>query len=93
MAPADWHKAGWEAPKRLGAFAKVELKPGKARRIEVTVDPRLLATYEAAENNWHIRAGDYRVILGDSSDGQMQGVDIALPDSLWSAAHAPSPHP
>ncbi len=29
VAPADWTKAGWEAPRRLGAFAKAALKPGK----------------------------------------------------------------
>jgi beta-glucosidase len=86
VAPADWKTAGWEAPKRLGAFAKADLKPGQSKTIEVTVDPRLLATYEAAGNNWHIRAGDYRLMLGQASDGQMQSVDVKLPDSVWSAS-------
>ena len=86
VAPADWTKAGWEAPKRLGGFAKAELKPGKARRIELTIDPRLLATYEAAGNNWHIKAGAYRLLLGDLSDAQMQSASVSLPDSLWSAS-------
>ena len=88
LAPSDWTKAGWEAPKRLGAFAKADLKPGQARTIEVTVDPRLLATYEAAENNWHIRAGDYRLMLGNSSDFEMESVSVRLPDTVWSAAMA-----
>ncbi|HEY6048476.1 MAG TPA: glycoside hydrolase family 3 C-terminal domain-containing protein [Sphingomicrobium sp.] len=88
VAPVDWKKAGWEAPKRLAGFAKADLKPGQSRTIELTVDPRLLATYEAAGNNWHIRAGDYRVMLGDASDAQMQSVDVTLPDRLWSASHA-----
>lgn len=85
VAPADWKKAGWEAPKRLGAFAKTELKPSKARQIELNVDPRLLATYEAANNNWHIKAGTYRVMVGPASDADMQSVDVTLPDSVWSA--------
>jgi beta-glucosidase len=88
VAPADWKAAGWEAPKRLGAFAKADLKPGKSRRVELTVDPRLLATYEAANNNWHIKAGTYRLLLGQSSDGQMQSVELTLPDSVWSATTA-----
>jgi beta-glucosidase len=88
VAPADWKKAGWEAPKRLGAFAKADLKPGQSKRVELTVDPRLLATYEAANNNWHIQAGTYRLLLGDASDVQMQGADMTLPDSVWSASHA-----
>ncbi len=87
VAPADWAKAGWEAPKRLGGFAKADLKPGKAKRIELTIDPRLLATYEAANNNWHIQAGDYRLLLGDAADTAMQGAVVTLPDSRWSASH------
>ncbi len=85
VAPADWKKAGWEAPKRLGAFAKTELKPGKAKQIELNVDPRLLATYEAANNNWHIKAGTYRLMVGQASDAEMQSVDVTLPDTVWSA--------
>jgi len=86
VSPADWQKAGWEAPKRFGAFAKAELKPGQSKSVEVTVDPRLLATYEAAGNNWHIKAGDYRVMLGQASDAEMQSVTVTLPDQLWSAS-------
>jgi beta-glucosidase len=88
VAPADWQKAGWDAPRRLGAFAKADLKPGKSATLELTVDPRLLATYEAAGNQWHIRAGNYRVVLGQSSDDQMQSVTVTMPDSVWSAAAA-----
>jgi beta-glucosidase len=88
VAPVDWKKAGWEAPKRLGAFAKADLKPGKASRVELTVDPRLLATYEAAGNNWHIKAGDYRLLLGDAAGAEMQSAVVTLPDSRWSASVA-----
>jgi beta-glucosidase len=62
------------------------LKPGQSKKVEVTIDPRLLATYEAAGNKWHIRSGDYRLMLGDSSDGEMQTIDVNLPDATWSAA-------
>jgi beta-glucosidase len=86
VAPADWKKAGWEAPKRLGAFAKADLKPGRSKTVELTIDPRLLATYEAAGNNWHIRAGEYRLMLGQASDDLPQSVAVTLPDALWSAS-------
>lgn len=86
VAPADWKKVGWDAPKRLGAFAKADLKAGQGKTIEVTIDPRLLATYEAAGNNWHIRAGDYRVMLGDASDAPMQTLAVNLPDAVFTAA-------
>jgi beta-glucosidase len=91
VAPADWRAAGWEAPRRLGAFAKAELKPGKSRRIELTVDPRLLATYEAARNNWRIKAGTYRLMVGEASDAPMQATEIALAESVWSASQAVEP--
>jgi beta-glucosidase len=86
VVPADWKKARWEAPKRLGAFAKVDLKRGQSKSIEVLVDPRLLATYEAAGNNWHIRPGEYRLMLGGASDDLAQTVSVTLPDALWSAS-------
>ena len=86
VAPADWKKAGWEAPRRLGAFAKIDLKPGQTKTVDLTVDPRLLATYEAAGNNWHVHAGDYRLMVGEASDAQMQTVTVTLPDAVWSAA-------
>lgn len=88
VAPKEWKKAGWDAPKRLGAFAKADLKAGQSRTIELSVDPRLLATYEAAGNNWHIRAGDYQLMLGQASDGPMQTIDLHLPDHVWSASVA-----
>ena len=91
VAPADWRKAGWEAPRRLGAFAKASLKSGQSKRLEVVVDPRLIATYEAAGNTWHIKAGTYRLMLGQAADAEMQQADLELPDSRWSAAKAMQP--
>jgi beta-glucosidase len=88
VAPADWKKAGWEAPKRLGAFAKADLKPGRASRVELTVDPRLLATYEAAGNNWHIHGGDYELWVGEFASTPSQSVGVTLQDSIWSASVA-----
>jgi beta-glucosidase len=88
VEPADWKKVGWEAPKRLGAFTKADLKPGRSKAIELTIDPRLLATYEAAGNKWHIRAADYRVVLGEASDAPIQNVTVTLPDTVWSASIA-----
>ena len=56
---------GWEAPKRLGGWAKVALKPGETRAIEVTVDPRLLSTADGKQ--WVLKGGDYKVILATSA--------------------------
>ncbi|HEX8937790.1 MAG TPA: glycoside hydrolase family 3 C-terminal domain-containing protein, partial [Sphingomicrobium sp.] len=91
VAPMAWRKAGWEAPKRLGAFAKADLKPGESKRIELKLDPRLLAIYQAQGDSWHIKAGAYRLMLGDASDAPMRTVAIMLPNSSWSASSAAEP--
>lgn len=70
--------AGWEAPKRLGAFTKVALAPGAARQVTVQVDPRLLATWDAAGQQWRIAGGRYAVLLGASSRDIAQTVSITV---------------
>ncbi len=58
--------AGWEAPKRLGAFDKTSLAAGEGKTLTLTVDPRLLATWDTAAHGWKIAAGDYKVMTGAS---------------------------
>jgi beta-glucosidase len=67
---------GWEAPKRLGAWRKIDLKPGASAAVELRVDPRLLGVFTAAENSWRIAPGAYQVALGSSA------ADIALRTSV-----------
>jgi beta-glucosidase len=69
---------GWEAPKRLGAFKKVEVAPGQSESVSVTVDPRLLATYDSASKTWNIAAGDYKVMLATSATDIAQTVTVHL---------------
>lgn len=87
VAPADPRAAGWEAPKRLVAFQKFDLQPGASDAFTQTVDPRLLATYEVADNSWRIRAGTYHVLVGQAADALPLAVDVTLPDLRWSAVH------
>jgi beta-glucosidase len=69
---------GWEAPKRLGAFKKVEVAPGQSQSVSVTVDPRLLATYDSASKTWTVAAGDYKVMLATSATEIVQTVTVHL---------------
>ncbi|ESQ87886.1 glycoside hydrolase family 3 C-terminal domain-containing protein [Asticcacaulis benevestitus] len=69
---------GWEAPKRLGAFKKVEVAPGQSQSVSVTVDPRLLATYDSASKTWTVAAGDYKVMLATSATEIVQTVTVRL---------------
>jgi beta-glucosidase len=88
IAPADYRAMGWEAPKRLVAFSKVALKPGERRNVTLTVDPRLLATYQTSANSWQIKEGAYTVILSQASDAPAQTASVSLSTTVWSAVHS-----
>uniref|UniRef100_UPI0035C97185 glycoside hydrolase family 3 C-terminal domain-containing protein n=1 Tax=uncultured Sphingomonas sp. TaxID=158754 RepID=UPI0035C97185 len=70
---------GWEAPKRLGGFAKVALAPGASRSVTLSVDPRLLATWDEAGHQWKVAGGAYKVMLADSATDIRQTVTVTLP--------------
>lgn len=91
---------GWEAPKRLVGFSKVDLAPGASKAVDVEIDPRLLATFDEAGHAWRIAAGSYRLMLGASSSDLRSNTTVNLPGltlpSNWrpgQAAAAPAPQP
>ncbi|MTV36990.1 beta-glucosidase [Duganella radicis] len=49
---------------RLIGWDKVQLAPGEQKRVSVTADPRLLASYDTAAHGWKIAAGEYQVSVG-----------------------------
>lgn len=70
---------GWEAPRRLAGWRKVALASGASRTVSITVDPRLLATFDAAQQRWTRAAGLYTVWLGDSSADLSSHTTLELP--------------
>ena len=70
---------GWEAPKRLVAFDKVELAPGASKSVDVDVDPRLLATFDEAGHAWNVAPGGYTFMLGASSRDLRAKTSVTLP--------------
>ncbi|WAC49592.1 beta-glucosidase [Asticcacaulis sp. SL142] len=72
--------AKWEAPKRLGGWDKVSLTPGSSKTLTVTVDPRLLGSYDTPSKTWKIAAGDYKVSLAKSATDAGQSVTVTLPE-------------
>jgi beta-glucosidase len=76
---------GWEAPKRLGGFAKLDLAPGQSKSATVTIDPRLLAMWDSVHPGWKIKAGKYRVTLATSATDKGSNVEVTLP-----ASHLPA---
>jgi beta-glucosidase len=77
----------WEAPRRLGGFVKVGLKPGESREVAVDIDPRLLASFDEATREWVVAAGAYRVDVAHASDDVRASVVVTLPASRFPAAH------
>lgn len=74
---------GWEAPRRLGGFRKVDLAPGGQRKVSVAIDPRLLATFDAASRNWVVKPGAYTVTLAASSADPGQSVVVQVEGSTF----------
>jgi beta-glucosidase len=66
--------------RRLIGFEKVALAPGETRRITVTADPRLLASFDTAKHGWRIDPGSYRIGVGPDAEQE----------SLWGAANVAS---
>jgi beta-glucosidase len=80
---------GWEAPRRLGGFAKVELQPGETQLVSVAVDPRLLAMWSVEENGWVREAGSFQVSVAESSREIVETVSIDLPSGYLSPQWRP----
>ncbi len=70
---------GWQAPRRLVGFSKVELAPGAAQTVAVDVDPRLLANFDEAAHAWRIAPGAYIFSLGASSRDLRATTTVTVP--------------
>jgi beta-glucosidase len=61
-------KAGGESVLRLIGFERVELAPGESRKITVSADSRLLASFDEAQRTWLVKRGIYQARVGRSAD-------------------------
>jgi beta-glucosidase len=76
-------EAAGEKRMRLIGFERVSLKPGEARRVTVTADPRLLARFDGDAGRWHMAAGTYRVALGKSAEELLLTGELDLGPRLF----------
>ena len=70
---------GWESPRRLAGWRKLELLSGARQQVTLTVDARLLGVYESANHRWKIAPGNYRVELGSSARKYAANRVVRLP--------------
>lgn len=80
---------GWEAPKRLGGWRKVDLAPGASTDVELRVDPRLLATFSETGGGWRIAPGAYKVLLGSSASKIDLEASVQLAERRLPATYHP----
>ncbi|KAH8652915.1 glycoside hydrolase superfamily [Ilyonectria robusta] len=71
--------------KELKGFSKVDLQPGKTRRIEIPFDRFTTAFWDQELHTWVCEAVRYRVLLGPSSDRiLLEGVLEVDKTTTWS---------
>lgn len=54
--------------KELKGFAKVNLKPGESRDVEITIDKRALSFYDELSHDWKAEPGKFEALVGNASD-------------------------
>jgi beta-glucosidase len=68
--------------KELKGFARVFLKPGEKRRVQVSLNARSFAYYDVEAQAWQARAGSYRIMVGRSVADIVLAQDLRLPKAL-----------
>jgi len=71
-------KAG-EPPKRLVGWARVELAPGEAKQVSISVAHDRLTIYDEAADDWKLVPGSYTVMAGGSSQDLPLQQKVNLP--------------
>jgi beta-glucosidase len=56
-----------EPPNQLKGFAKIELKPGKRKRVKMLLDASSVSTWSTAGRRWTVVPGEYVLRAGTSS--------------------------
>ncbi len=54
--------------KRLVGWARIQLAAGETRAVAVSVDARVLQTFDEVHNRWDLKSGRYEILVGPSSD-------------------------
>jgi beta-glucosidase len=68
---------------RLLGFERVELAPGRSKKVTVTADPRLLARFDAAAERWRLAGGTYRVAVSRAADAPVLTGEAQVPARLF----------
>ena len=64
----DWHASVPRPVKELKACARVNLKPGESKRVELTLERRAFSFYDVEKKDWNAEPGDFEILVGGASD-------------------------
>ncbi|HEF5873637.1 TPA: glycoside hydrolase family 3 protein [Burkholderia cenocepacia] len=70
---------------RLLGFRRVALAAGESTDVTIEIDPRLLAHFDGAAGNWHLRRGRYRLVLARAATLPVIEVDVELAERRFGA--------
>jgi beta-glucosidase len=68
---------------RLLGFERVELQPGKSRKVTITADPRLLARFDGKAGQWRIDKSVYHVALGKNAADRTLTAEASMSGRLF----------
>lgn len=71
-------KGSDEPYKRLVGWKRVSLSPGESQVVTVSIDPRVLQSFDEANDRWNSVPGDYEVLVGPSSDNTPLSGSLAV---------------
>jgi beta-glucosidase len=80
-ATPQFYLSGPEAvniPLRLVGWDRIDLKPGEERSVTVSIDPRLLATFDEGARKWRVQPGGYRLTAGFDSQQRPLAANFEL---------------
>ncbi|HEX7875744.1 MAG TPA: glycoside hydrolase family 3 C-terminal domain-containing protein [Sphingobium sp.] len=66
---------------RLLGYEKLSLEPGQSRTVKLTIDPRLLASWD--NGGWLVQGGDYEFALGSDAENLSAPVKVRLTTRRW----------
>ena len=69
---------GSSIPLRLAGWSRVDLTPGENRQVTVSIDPRLLATFDETSRRWRIKRGAYQLTAGFDAERRELRTSFAL---------------
>lgn len=64
--------------RELKGFAKIQLEPGKTRRVSLRLDRRAFAYFDEAAHAWRVDPGRFVISVGNSSENTPLTADLTL---------------